>query len=255
MLRVQVDDQVVAAVLAAHDAGQSTLAVAKTYGLSPKVTRRILREHARTVGKLPRVRPDLFTPPLTAADAYWLGFLVADGYVNTARGFARLKLSDTDQAHMTAFAAYAGLPTTAVRHEVNSSTGNAQAYVDLTGRQIINRLVGIGVTQGKPTRRVVVTDDTLVRHYMRGLVDADGCISGQRLSICCTTAHAQWVSAQLTRVFALPPRRAYEHMGIKRVYIPKTVTPKVLAWLYDNIPTNTALPRKLAAAKALMNKE
>lgn len=254
MLRVQVDDQVVAAVLAAHDAGQSTLAVARAHGLSPKIVRRLLREHGRGEGRPPRVRSDLFATPLTAADAYWLGFLNADGYVNVDRGFVRLKLSVVDEDHVTAFAAYAGLPATAVKHEVHSGTGKRQAYVDITGHAVVTRVGALGLTHGKTTRTVppVVGNE---RHYLRGLVDADGCISGQRLSICCTTVHAQWVSAQLTRVFALPPRRAYEHMGIKRVYIPKTVTPKVLAWLYDDIPTNTALPRKLAAAKALMNKE
>ena len=252
MRRVLVDQNTVDVVIAAHNAGHSTLAIARDTSLSPKVVRRVLREHDCAEGKLTRVRRDMFVPPFTAADAYWLGFLNADGYVNPERGFTRLKLGWIDVDHVRAFAAYAGLPADAVRREVNKSTGKAQAYVDITGRAVVDRMVDLGLTGRKANRHVVDVDAVLVRHYLRGLVDADGCISRQRLSICCTPVHAQWISTQLTRVFQLPPRTAYEHMGIKRVYVPKTLTPKVLAWLYTDIPSNTALPRKLAAAGALI---
>lgn len=254
MHRVNVSEHTVTALLVDHDAGVSTLALAKTHNLTPKVVRRVLREHGRTEGRRPRVRDDLFVTPLTSTDAYWLGFLAADGYVNTNRGFARLKLSATDGDHVAALATYAGLSSTAVKHEVHSVTGNRQTYIDITGHTVVDRLCALGLTAGKTTRTVPPVDGN-ERHYMRGLVDADGCISGQRLSICCTPVHAQWLSTLLTSVFALPPRTAYEHMGIKRIYIPRTVTPHVLAWLYDDIPAHTALPRKLAAVKTLLNRE
>ena len=35
--------------------------------------------------------------------AYWLGFIVADGYLNTERGMLRIKLGNIDKHHLEKF--------------------------------------------------------------------------------------------------------------------------------------------------------
>lgn len=252
MHRVEVPPEAVARLVAEHDAGRSTSALARELGVSLKVARRVLREHGRGEGRLTMGDDRVFDGPVdTPAKAYWLGFLAGDGFVGP--GFVRLKLGPADRDHLVEFTRFMGRdPAQALRTEVHPATGHACSYVDCCSVHLVRRLGELGLTPGKAKRTVVpdVPMD-LRRHLLRGLVDADGCIDerARRLYICCTPTLGAWVNDYLNAVLGLPPARLHEVPGTRRLYVcrPAAVL-AVLRLLYTDADDAPALARKQAAA-------
>lgn len=256
MRRVEVPPEAVARLVAGHDAGRSTLALARELGVSLKVARRVLREHGRGEGRLTMGDDHVFDGPVdTPAKAYWLGFLAGDGFVGP--GFVRLKLGPADRDHLAEFARFTGRdPAQALRTEVHPATGHACGYVDCCSVHLVRRLGELGLTPGKAKRTVVpdVPMD-LRRHLLRGLVDADGCIDerARRLYICCTPALGAWVNGYLNAVLGLPPARLHEVPGTRRLYVSRPAAVlDALTLMYAGAPWGPALARKRAAARRCM---
>ena len=54
-------------------------------------------------------------------DAYWLGFILADGYINEDRGFLKIKLGSVDKEHLFKFAQYMQEENPRIQEEVGGS--------------------------------------------------------------------------------------------------------------------------------------
>lgn len=109
-------------------------------------------------------------------EAYWLGFLMADGYISEDRGVISLCLQEKDKDHVIKFIDFLGSDQ---KGYYKDSVGHMQYRIDINSRELINNLVALGCCQAKtfnlkfPSYHKV--PKKYQRHFIRGYFDADGC--------------------------------------------------------------------------------
>lgn len=134
--------------------------------------------------------------------AYWLGFIVADGYVihNTiTRNYELgIELNRNDKKHLIKFnkALNGNIKVTETHSEPRFIKGNPVretfgSVIRIYNKNIVESLINLGCVKNKS--KIVglpnVNDD-LMRHVLRGIFDGDGCIRSNTKYIRCdiTTA-------------------------------------------------------------------
>lgn len=124
------------------------------------------------------VKSDLFKTIKTEEDAYFLGFLLADGYINKPRCTVRVKVSENDIDVLIKLANYVGLSENLIKDEFHNVTGNRQCYLSLYRRDIVSSLEDKGIKQAKSNEEIPYLDisPSLIKHYIRGIFDGDGYI-------------------------------------------------------------------------------
>ncbi len=136
-----------------------------------------------------RVRPDLFSSIETEEDAYWLGFIYADGYISD-KGKFEMSLKYDDYDHLIKFAKYCKFDeskivrkqkafcTNCLHKETRNYYRCRMAFATLP---IIDNFKKVGII---PRKSLILTyptflKDELHRHFIRGYFDGDGTISNQ----------------------------------------------------------------------------
>jgi hypothetical protein len=122
--------------------------------------------------------------------AYWLGFLMADGYVHLPRGRhvynVALKLAERDKNHVERFAKFVGTdkplyPSKAQDTQYRDKVihGSPSWALCLNSNPIAMDVMRYGVIPHKTGREVVPTTLVKNRDFWRGMVDGDGtvCVS------------------------------------------------------------------------------
>lgn len=112
----------------------------------------------------------------TEEKAYWLGFLFADGALSQYKNSYRIELSLKleDAAHVEKFAK-------AIRKEYTMKKVY-RARCILGSKNMFNTLVKYGCTLRKSLTlkfpdKSIFKNESLIRHFIRGYFDGDGCIS------------------------------------------------------------------------------
>lgn len=147
----------------------------------------------------------------TQEQAYWLGFLVADGGIvrsGTKTYSLRVELAEHDRTHVRAFLDALGCNKPVRIRQSGASSYKASTFVGVSidSRYLVEALGRLGVTPRKSaTAKPWDGPPHLMPHYWRGLFDGDGSIGYVRstgswtLSICgseaCVRAFATWASA------------------------------------------------------------
>ena len=109
--------------------------------------------------------------------AYWLGFIVADGYLNINKHMLRIKLGNRDRSHLIKFIKFIGGNEEMLKSEIHSETGNENFYVSLYSKEVMNDLLNLGIEQAKSGKEKVCNiDKKYYRDFIRGLWDGDGFI-------------------------------------------------------------------------------
>ena len=104
--------------------------------------------------------------------AYWLGFFAADGYNHVSKGYIELRLHNQDREILEKF-----------KVSINASNpiGLYKAtYCNLSlySQHLCDTLASYGLTQAKTyTLTIPQLEDSLMRHFIRGYFDGDGCFS------------------------------------------------------------------------------
>jgi len=116
--------------------------------------------------------------------AYLLGFLTADGHITDRKTSKRLSLqvADVDAPHLQRIATCLG-DSDAVRLVVSSlghPTEQAKWRLSVNNTQICNDLISAGMPCGRKSGNepfIAFSDHILSWAYIRGVFDADGCLS------------------------------------------------------------------------------
>lgn len=110
--------------------------------------------------------------------AYWLGFIVADGYLNLDRRMLRIKLGNKDKQHLIKFIKFiGGTEEEMLKSEIHSITGNENYYVSLYSQEITKALQSLGVEQAKSGKEKICNiKPQYYKDFIRGLWDGDGFI-------------------------------------------------------------------------------
>lgn len=125
------------------------------------------------------VRLDLFKSIKTEKDAYWWGFVLADGYISDANNF-ELSLTYLDYNHLLKFADYCGFDKSKVKKKQKTNFPNS--FRSRMGfkvfPEVINNFHKLGIVPRKSNILVFPKiKASLKRHFIRGYFDGDGCIS------------------------------------------------------------------------------
>lgn len=117
----------------------------------------------------------------TEEKAYWLGFIYADGCVMDNNGF-EISLKESDKDHLDKF-------NTFMEYETNNVKINSTNYKDhlrcrwsVKNKHLKESLEKLGCTPRKSLtlsfpNKSIFTNEELIRHFIRGYFDGDGCIS------------------------------------------------------------------------------
>ena len=188
--------------------------------------------------------------------AYWLGFIVADGYVNEERGFLRIKLGDIDKKHLIKFINFINGDITMLKHEYHNTTHNDLWYVSLYGKQISNDLVNLNIHQRKSTKeKVPKINKNYYTDFIRGLIDGDGFIrkdlSG--IGLCNSKEILHFCQNIFLDKLNVKPNKIFDHCHTYKIeYRNKKSIYKILKTLYykDCI----GLDRKIELANKFIHK-
>ena len=153
---------------------------------------------------------EYFDEITTPEQAYWLGFITADGCVianrndnNRGHYSLQINLIKSDVNHLKAFLAAIGSNAPIKYRQLNNSSfgGKDQAMIKVSSRIMAESLIRLGVTPHKSlTVKPWNGPADLMSHFWRGLFDGDGSIGyysrSWSLSICgsvtCVTGFATW---------------------------------------------------------------
>ena len=120
----------------------------------------------------------------TEEDAYWLGFITADGYVNEKNNWLSMGIGKKDLDHLKKFLKYLDFSEEESQKVINQHCGGAYTRDNIVytavicGRPLIKNLKQYNLFQGKSGKEVpyICKTPELEIAYIRGLVDGDGYI-------------------------------------------------------------------------------
>lgn len=138
---------------------------------------------------------DFFEVIDTEEKAYWLGFIMADGCINrndSSKPYNRVEinLKIDDIKHLEKFNNSIDSTHPIKTKEVNSKNHiSLMCSLRLNTKKMCDDLIKLGVTPNKTSKEVIPKiQNDLIRHFVRGYFDGDGCLykQGEKLncSIC-----------------------------------------------------------------------
>jgi hypothetical protein len=159
-----------------YHAGDSSVVLAQRYDVASATVRRWLQVWGVTLrtqsesNKRYQWDERFFLDIRTQEQAYWLGFLAADGCVGDD-GRITIGLQIRDLAQLEKFRATLG-------GEQSIWASDDGCSVTFCSRLMANDLAGHGIVPRKSlTARAAHLSEDLARHYWRGVIDGDGCLS------------------------------------------------------------------------------
>lgn len=104
--------------------------------------------------------------------AYWIGFLMADGSIIDSNNSLclRLGISNRDLSHLLKFKLFLKSKNKITYY------GNA-CYLAIRNSHLCKKLINYGVTPRKSHTAKVCSELEMNRHFWRGVIDGDGCLS------------------------------------------------------------------------------
>lgn len=115
----------------------------------------------------------------TEEKAYFLGLLFADGYNNEKRNDVTLSLSEVDKEIIIKLNNILQ-PDKPVQYIKYCYPNSNQTKLVINNKHISNQLTKLGIHQNKSHTAIYPNylSDLLERHFIRGVFDGDGCVTG-----------------------------------------------------------------------------
>jgi intein-encoded DNA endonuclease-like protein len=114
--------------------------------------------------------------------AYWLGFITADGYINSRGNTTGITLDIKDINHLQKFLDDLDAKSTKIhlrtgRYNKDNPITN-KCYINLYSRKMNNDLQKLGITTTKSNTLKPLSGipEHLIPHFIRGYFDGDGCV-------------------------------------------------------------------------------
>jgi intein/homing endonuclease len=182
----------------------------------------------------------------TSDKAYWLGFILADGYLNYNKNMLRIKLNGIDEMHLLKFINFVGGDDTMLKVQYHNTTNNKLNYVSLYSKEIKEALVSLGIRQGKSEKETIPNiPESLHKDLIRGIWDGDGFIRENKTGIGLVGSYEvlSFVQQHLLKNLNIQPLKIHSHGTIFKIeYRSQKNFPQILEYLYMN--SNTYLDRK-----------
>ena len=158
--------------------GYSQNKIADKFGTSRDVILRWMKEERiPTRKRLYAIKEDYFNELNSEEQAYWLGFLSADGYIHNERGEITLELQESDKEHLEKFskALECNKPLLEIRCGENKQFLHYRFVIKC--RKMVEDLKNYNIKQRKSlTFEPPILPDNLIPYWIIGYMDGDGSI-------------------------------------------------------------------------------
>lgn len=156
------------------------------FGLRARATSEILKKAGIEIYNTAHhttINETIFDTIDTEEKAYWLGFMYADGCIYSKENRIELSLQGSDINHLHKFAKF--LENKKENFvKLNEGYKNGQydrCRVSFRSQKVWNALNSKGCVPNKSLilkfpDRSIFSDESLIRHFIRGYVDGDGCL-------------------------------------------------------------------------------
>lgn len=230
-------------IIEKYQNGQSCTSICEDYGVSQQTINRLLVKNNVIVSNRKHYfNENIFDEIDNAEKAYWLGFIVADGYINEDRGFLSIKLNAKDKEHLYKFMRFINGNENMIKTEYHNITGNELTKIILNSRNFTNKLIKLNLRQRKSSGKEQLTPNIpkkYIRDYIRGLWDGDGHIEYMRLDLISSIEVLTFVQNYLNKKCDTNILNILDHCNTFRIYVCKNRC-KVLNHIYykDSISLN-----------------
>jgi hypothetical protein len=156
--------------------------------------------------------------------AYLLGFVYGDGYISHRHGYlTAIELSIKDVAILTKMASRFGIvPLSIIKRHTGNSKGKRYCKISFYSKQVYNDLIKLGVTENKSlTAEFPYIPKEYMSDFIRGVFDADGCISifrgGKDCFICASYPFGFFLDSLLNeyKIETIKPRRTSSILKVR----------------------------------------
>lgn len=189
---------------------------------------------------------DFFEEVNTEEKAYWLGFMMADGYIHTRKAgsgkilsYIGIKLQVRDEAHLARFKS--ALKTNARLKEVAGKRNgkiNHAREICFVSNKMAKDLSRFGIVPRKTGKETISKDIPahFVRDFVRGYFDGDGSSVKGIFSICCS----RFMISQLKNILMEQGVKEeaiclYDRKSVQVLQVNQRVeVEKIATWLYSN---------------------
>lgn len=243
-------DSISSKVVELYQNGNTGVKIAKMFGISNNTASKILKENnikikGREGYHKYSFNEHYFDKVDTQDKAYWLGWLFSDGYNNEADYDTRLQLQEGDKSVLENFKKSLNY-TGPIRF-----TKNRQWLIILTSKHFSRTLASLGCVQAKSLiLKFPNITPRLIRHFIRGYFEGDGCISGRRetgnfkMTIISTKEFCDVLNFHLSKIVGIKNLEKHPNNDITKRYnvSGRRQILKIYKFLYKG--SNLALLRK-----------
>lgn len=189
----------------------------------------------------------------TEEDAYWLGFITADGCIIENK-WLQIQLAEKDKEHLKKFCTYMGLNEQETNEIIKDGFGGAYTRdnpinnLKICSIEIMENLTNKGITPRKSGKEkpYICSTKNLELAYIRGLIDGDGYIGSTqaRLGIVGSYDICKYVQDFISEnIKDISHNNIHEHGSIYKLEINGRIqSAEILKALYEN--ANIYLNRK-----------
>lgn len=190
----------------------------------------------------------------TEEDAYWLGFITADGCI-VQNKWLQIKLQASDVKHLEKFCKFMGMPNEQIQEAIKDEVGGAYTrdnpvkVIKISSIEVIKNLQDKGIYPRKSGNEIPYKCSSidLEKAYIRGLIDGDGYLSStdqNGIGIVGSYAICNYVKNFIQKnLVDVSPNRISEHGTIYRFEVRHhEKSQKIISYLYKN--SNVYLDRK-----------
>lgn len=118
----------------------------------------------------PTFKEDFFSNITTEEQAYWIGFLAADGYLDKLTNSIRIELSSKDLDHLFALCESLDYPTNRIKQRSNRNT----YWISISSIQLFNDIIKLNIKSDTIGASNILQE--LHSSLLRGFYDGDGSI-------------------------------------------------------------------------------
>jgi intein-encoded DNA endonuclease-like protein len=126
------------------------------------------------------INETIFDNIITEEQSYWLGFIFADGNISNKNNYIRVNLAGKDINHLIKLKKFLNY-----KREINvykTKQGYFISRLSVSNKHLWNRLNEIGCVPNKTKVlkfpiEIFNGDENLIRHFIRGYWDGDGCLT------------------------------------------------------------------------------
>lgn len=241
-----------------YESGKYTGAdLAKEYPISSVAVNTLLRRHGyktKSQSELQRKYPideTFFDKIDTEKKAYFLGLLYADGYNNTDRNSVNLSLKEDDKDILIKLNNLIQ-PTKPLQFVDNSNIKKTKGFENsqnqyrlvIANKHISQRLVDLGCYKAKTYTLEFPKEEqvpkNLIRHFIRGYFDGDGCVSNRVFSMVGTECFLISVQKIMIDKLGLTKTKFYKRHKessnniVEIRYCGKNNLKKIMNWFYSD---------------------